>query len=174
MRQLTFKTYLKEYLRDISGSHSLSLRHLVEESHTNRRITSSLILYCVFEDKIKLFNQLTGSQFQDKIANLSTENFLSEPFQMFDFEKIWNSYLSRLNRTSFETKTKETARKSLLMLLEKLGVSKYRLCKDLKLNPGNINDYFKNGHTEKVSLQTLHVINNYLQDLNRRCESQKE
>ena len=165
MRQLTFKTYLKFYLRDVSGHDSLNMRTLVSETRNNRRILDSLLLYSVFEEKTDLFNKITAFRYAHVLESLNKDNFLDKDFKDFEFEKIWSSYLSRAHTKEFDNRIKEKARFKILRLLEENEVSKYRLCKDLHLNPGNINDYLKNGSCEKVSVEVLKSINNYLMNL---------
>lgn len=47
-------------------------------------------------------------------------------------------------------------------LQKKKNCSNYRLYKDLKLNPGNVNSWLKHGDGSKVSYQTAQQIITYV------------
>ena len=70
------------------------------------------------------------------------------------YHKVWRSYLAQKNRKDTDANTKELMRQRILAMQADKGVSNYRIYKELNLNPGNINDWLKNGAGEKVSLAT--------------------
>ena len=55
-------------------------------------------------------------------------------------------------------------RQRILSMQKEKGVSNYRIYKTLGLNPGNINDWLKNGAGEKVSLTTAREALEHVQN----------
>ena len=70
------------------------------------------------------------------------------------YHKVWRSYLAQKNRKDTDAKAKELMRQRILAMQADKGVSNNRICEELDLNPGNVNDWLKNGAGEKVSLTT--------------------
>ena len=165
MNKQHFDSYLIDYVRDISGMSSLNVRKLVDASKSNYRITSSLMLYCVFFDKKHLFNRYTDSRYEKVLGSLTKSNWDNPEFNEFGFTKIHESYQHKINRAQYDNQIKDSVRDRLNALLKKKGVSKYRLCKDLHLNVGNVNAYLHNGDYKKVSLAVVKDMMNYLKAL---------
>ena len=46
-------------------------------------------------------------------------------------------------------------------MMDDKKITKYRVYRDLSLNPGNINDYLTNGNSKKVSMNVVKKIYNY-------------
>ena len=162
MRELQFKGYLKKYIKDVSGSDTLSVAKLVRISKKNYRLTDSIILYCVLENKSHLFNKYSKGKFADIIDGLSKNNFLSEKYKERDFSKIWDGYQHRSNVTKYDNAIKNRIRINILKEMKKRKMSNYRIYTDLKLNPGNINDFLTNGNASKVSLDLVERIYQYV------------
>ena len=86
------------------------------------------------------------------MEELNRDNFLDERFLDYDFKKIWEAYLTSNKRIDYENEFKSKLRESILEKMKANKISKYRVYTDLKLNPGNVNDYLTNGNCKKVSL----------------------
>ena len=163
MRRLSFETFLKHYLIDASGQQSLSIHKLVKLSGKNTRIVDPLILYCLFKDRMEVLFKYIDINTKSSIINLSKENFLNDKFVNYSFQKIYKSYERKTKVNEFDNETKNLARSSILKLMKEKGITNYRVYKDLKANPGNVNDYLKNGNMKKVSLKLVKDIYNYCQ-----------
>ena len=159
MRQLTFKTFLKQYLADVSGRKSLSIHKLANLSKKNIRIVDPLILYCLLDNKLNTLSKYLSIE----ISGLTQENFLDEQFSIYSFQKIYQSYLRKNKINEFDNETKSLIRINILISMKEKKISNYRIYTDLKANPGNVNDYLKNGNAKKVSLKLVKDIYNYCQ-----------
>ena len=162
MRQLLFKNYLKEYIKDLSGHNTLSIHELVKAYKRNYRLFDSLVLYCALNGKKDLFNKYTKNQYADLLLSLNENNFLDNKYRDYDFSKIWDSYQHRINIVSYDKDTKKKIRSNIIKLMNEKNITNYRVYKDLELNPGNINDYLTNGNVDKVSLDLVKRIYNYV------------
>jgi len=162
MRQLTLLSYLEEYLKGVSGQKSVSIHKLTILMDKNIRILSPLILYSALTDNKALFNKYTNNKYEMVLNKLNANNFLDEEFQEFDFQKIYSSYQSRINKYNYEKETKKKARDSIVTIMKHKKITNYRIYKDLHLNPGNINDYLTNNNPSKVSLSLAKRIYNYV------------
>lgn len=74
------------------------------------------------------------------------------------YHKVWRSYIAQKNRKDTGARTKELMRQRILAMQADKGVSNYRIYKELDLNPGNINDWLKNGAGEKVSFLAYQIF----------------
>ena len=161
MRTLTFLAFLKKYMKDVSGHSTLSIHRLCKESKKNYRIIDPLILYCSLTSKKDIFNKYFGNKHFDVVGKLNETNFLDDEFRDFEFKKIWEAYQIRLKKTEFLMMFKGEIRERTISNLKKNNISNYRVYTDLKLNPGNINDYLTNGNCNKVSLKVAKQIYAY-------------
>ncbi len=159
MRKLTFRTFIKRYLVDISGQQTLNIHKLAKLSKKNVRVIDPLILYCLFENKMNVLSRYLNTN----VEGLTTENFLDDKFSSYSFQKIYQSYLRKLKINEFDNETKSLIRDNIITMMKEKSISNYRIYTDLKANPGNINDYLKNGNSKKVSLELVKDIYNYCQ-----------
>lgn len=161
MRELTFLTFLKIYLKDISGRCTLSIHRLCLDLKNNYRILDPLILYSCLIGKQSIFNKYTKNKYLEVVNRLNKTNFLDDSFRDFDFQKIWETYQVRIMKAEWLRSFKNEIRKNTLSNLERNKITKYRVYTDLKLNPGNVNAYLTNGNCDKVSLKVAKEIYNY-------------
>lgn len=162
MRKQHFINYLKIYLQDVSGLKSINIHKLVLKMKKNYRIRDSLILYSALSNKRKVLNQFTNNKYETVLNKLTQDNFLSDEFNDYEFKKIFTSYKRKINYYEYSDITKAKAHKNIVRIMDEKGISNYRVYKDLKLNPGNINDYLTNGNVKKVSRDTVKAIFNYI------------
>ena len=175
MRELTFKGFLIQYVKSLSESGRLGLYRLAEEAaNKNPRLREPLFLYAVFSDKTdvllravknpKLHAQYSGMlPMNDKVQ---MEMLLSKQSQQLpdEYLKVYRSYLSVRNRPDNDTHTKTLMHKRATKLLSEKRVSHYRVYTDLKLNPGNVNTFIRNGDMSKVGLGTARRVIEYLEN----------
>ena len=162
MRTQSFVSYLEDYLRGVSGVDSLSIHKLAKLSTKQYRVLSPLMLYCVFSNKKDLFNRYTKNKYEHDVDTLNENNFLDEEYRDYDFHKIWNSYQNKINVFEYDADTKSMVRNRITALMKEKGITNYRVYTDLKLNPGNVNDFLTNGNVKKVSLDLTKKIFNYV------------
>lgn len=176
MRELTFKGFLTQYVRQLSVEETNSLYKLASEASSNNpRMREPLLLYAVYTQKEKAllqatkepalqaeFNRMMSLYTADRMTTLFEQ---ASPLLPAAYHKVWRSYQSRKNRGQADEHTKELMRQKVKRLQEKKGVTTYRIYTDLKLNPGNLTAWLKHGNGDKVSLETarktLRYVENY-------------
>lgn len=176
MRRLTFAGFLKNYVKELSFSGSESIFRLCEEaSDKNARLREPLLLFAAFGGKQKLLLHAAGkyglSDFYGDLLFCGAEEWeekFSKRKAPENYQKVWDSFEVRKNRLQTENETKEWMREKVLRLQKHCRVSNYRLYTDLKINPGNMNDWLKNGTASKISLQTARAAVHYLEERNEK------
>ena len=174
MRELTFAGFLHRYVRELSMSGTNSISKLAREAaKDNVRLREPLLLYALFSDNSGLLrgsidNEVLLEQFYTILSQYDKTQMLqalkeNDPSLPAEYRKVWRSYLARKNRKETDAQTKELIRQRILSMQSEKGVSNYRIYKTLGLNPGNINDWLKNGAGEKVSLATARKAFAYVQ-----------
>lgn len=154
MRQMTLNAFVKQYLLDLSGQKSLSVHKLAILANKSERIKNALVLYCSLNNKIKILVKYINIGDEEKEELLSGANILEKQYRKYDFEKIYLSYQRYTMTKEYDNKIKATILANTLTLINEKKITKYKVYKTLRLNPGNINDYLTNGNVDKVSLST--------------------
>ena len=74
------------------------------------------------------------------------------------YQRLISGYtrLSQMHKAENESKRLIAAR--IMQRREGLGVSDYRICRELGLNPGNFNAFFYHGHDNALSLEKVKLI----------------
>ncbi len=177
MRELTFVGFLSRYVRDLSISGTNSVSKLSSEAaKENFRLREPLLLYALFSGKeTSLQHSTEGNELKEFYSSVldryDKEHMLhafltNDPELPSAYHKVWRSYMAQKNRKDTDAQTKEMMRQRILAMQTDKGVSNYRIYKELDLNPGNINDWLKNGAGEKVSLATarraFEFVNSYV------------
>ena len=176
MRELTFKGFLTQYVKELSYQGTNSLYKLsAEASSGNPRLREPLMLYALVAGKEDVLLMATKDaalheHYFGLVSRYSAEQITSlleqaSPLLPEEYHKVWRSYLSRKNRLLADNHTKELMRKKVKRLQEKNGVTNYRIYTDLKLNPGNLNAWLKHGDGDKVSLNTARRALHYVEGI---------
>jgi hypothetical protein len=173
MRNLTFTGFLKEYLRSISGTSTTSLQRLVVAAEEEeRRLVEPLYLYAAMSGATERLLRLSkGAGFFEQYAQLvslyKTKAELLKALEARDrkiperYQKVYGTYRYYRDRVKSNREYSSRARQEILRAMSERGLSKYRIYKDLQLNPGNINNYLKNGDVRSVSRATVDRILDY-------------
>ena len=175
MRALTFVGFLSRYVRELSMSGTNSISKLAREAATdNYRLREPLLLYALFTDNRALLRNSIDNDALNKQYNAIFDQYnkaqmlqaleVNNPALPAEYRKVWRSYLAQKNRKETDAQTKELIRQRILSMQKEKGVSNYRIYKALGLNPGNINDWLKNGAGEKVSLDTARKAFEFVQN----------
>lgn len=175
MRQLTFKGFLRQYVREMSNLNTNDIKRLADKVPQNYRLIEPLILYALSENKHSHLkraakdNQLKQaiSYFPDSISwedvVCSLENHDKDI--PYEFQKTYNSYVSIRDRYKAKSHTKVLMLNRTRQIQREKKISAYRVYTDLKLNHGNVNDYLKNGDVNKVSLEVAERVLEYLENI---------
>ena len=175
MRELTFRGFLTQYVRQLSVNETNSLYKLAAEaSSDNPRLREPLFLYALYTQKQDVLLLATKDCVlradYDKLASQYTIADMTElleqasPELPVEYHKVWHSYQSKKNRLQADNHTKELMRQKVKRLQMRTGVTNYRIYTDLKLNPGNLNAWLKYGDSEKVSLETARMVLRYVEN----------
>jgi hypothetical protein len=174
MRRLSFSGYLESYVRYLSGGDALALRPLAELTQSEPRLVEPLLLWVAKtgrdqrlqrlladrDDLTRELKTLVSLEQRDQLESaLSTEG----PELRAEYSKVWRSYLARSNAPARDAELKLAARSRALALERTKGVSRYRMAKDLGLNPGNLHAFLAQGNASKLSLERAFELVSYLE-----------
>lgn len=171
MRALTFKGFLTQYVKELSQTNSLNLKTLAREAEEgNFRLTAPLVLYALVTQKeASLYRALGSSATADEIRRdmqaffgTNVEQRLLSGKAPRDYTKVWEAFLVAKNAPERDQELKDAIRKKVLQLMQARNCTNYRIYTDLKLNPGNVNSWLKNGESSKVSCRNAERILNYV------------
>lgn len=168
MRNLTFKGFLQQYLKELSLCGSCGINRLSKELENNARLLEPLALFSVITENDKYVNKIDNNMLKEEVEKLATfsniEDSLKNGLLGPRYTKVYVSYQCRINRFHSEDDTKELILNKINELKDKKGVSNYRIYKDLNINAGNANDFLKNGNLRKLSLDKAKEVLNYLKE----------
>jgi hypothetical protein len=174
MRKLTFQCYLKGYVRKLSVQNTNAVAKLAVEAETNHRLREPLLLYAVSSGKADLLLWATKEkELRDSFAKLAgaigssgVEQALEAGGEAFNDGclKVYRSYVSRRDRPMRDDNTKRLMYSKIIKLQADKNVSNYRLYSDLRLNGSNVNAFLKHKATNKMSLDNLRKMLQYLEN----------
>jgi hypothetical protein len=172
---LTFETFLKNYVKSLSLENTTSLKKLIQEASTsNLRLVEPLILYIRFYELDKTYLKFKNNDLFDKAMSQFILEYPTTATLLTDFErkkakseyqKVYNSYIYFKNRRTNESELKTKIINKTLDLIKTKSISKYRLSKELKINPGNLNSYLNHQKVDALSMQKCNSLINYLSRL---------
>jgi hypothetical protein len=174
VRELTFRGFLRRYLRELSGTDTLSLHRLVQMVDSIPRLYEPLALWVTLEGRLgELKRLLPDNRYTSKdFAVLSAYPNTKALEQAFargekslrsEYHKVWNSYQVRRDAHLRDAQLKLSARNRALSLEKEIGVSRYRIGKDLGLNPGNLHAFLTKGEPFRLSLEKSYALVEYLE-----------
>lgn len=170
---LTFKGFLRQYCRELTGLKTDNLRKLAAVIATEApHAAEALFLFAAEQDKANhLVDASSGTWaealFRESARRLtesgSVKAFLSRDETPERFKKVRQAYEARTTQIQADRRVIALMRSRTLEALEEKGLSVYRLCADLKLNQGNIYAYLNKGDVSKVSRATARKIMDWAQ-----------
>lgn len=173
MRRLTFEGFLESYVQQLAGERTQSLRRLAERAAAEPRLGEPLLLWGVVSGRAHQLAPLLAGQGSratelELLVALDRECALEstlagEPSVLpAEYAKVWRSFVVRRDAPERDATLKREARKRALDLEPKAHVSRYRMAKDLGLNPGNLHAFLAQGNVSKLSLQHAYELVRYL------------
>ncbi|MBQ7161753.1 MAG: hypothetical protein IJR90_08605 [Clostridia bacterium] len=160
-----------QYVKELSASGTLSIRSLAAEAEAgNHRLSAPLALYAAVSGKGALLSRSLGrSSAADEMRRIRVffmsndpERILNEGNAPRDCLKVWEAFLTAKNAAVRDKDLKEAIRKKVIQLKKCGNCSNYRIYTDLKLNPGNVNSWLKNGDGRKISCKNAELILDYV------------
>lgn len=174
MRRLTFAGFLQSYVRALSAKDTVALPKLVELSETEPRLVEPLLLWAVTTGRaLRLARLLRGrdtlEQELETLLQLQEAGLLEsalaadESSLRPEYCKVWRSYVARRDAPLRDQELRLEARKRVLALESQKGVTRYRMAKDLGLNPGNLHAFLSQANPTKLSLDRVVELVEYLE-----------
>lgn len=174
MRPLTFGGYLEGYVAYLAGESTRDVKRLADLSRTNPRLRAPLVLWAVETDRAGRLARLVADQeplARDlrTVVRLKAEDNLEWVLTHHgatleaEYAKTWRSYVTRRDAVLRDASVKRTARMRALELEQHKKVTRYRLAKDLGLNPGNLHAFLAQGNVAKVSRANALRVVKYLE-----------
>ena len=163
MRQWTFPGFIKYYIYDLTGSKSLNVHKLAEETTANYRLLEPLILYCLYFKKIHILRKYIDEKYISIVDEVNLENVFSDKYSNdYSFIKVRTSYRRRAEKYEYGKTIKSMIRENIKKEMDKKNLSIYFIYKSLHLNKGNVNAFISKGDVDKISLETAKKIYNFV------------
>lgn len=173
MKPLTFYGFLSSYISELSYEDSLNIFKLCKEAENqNPRLKEPLFLYSLSSGKMDILKRASKKyglyhSYENMFSMnpLSLQDDLEKGKYPVEYQKVWKSFQSVKNRYKTDDLTKELIRQKILKIKKEKQISNYKIYTTLKYNPGNFNDWLKNGSSGKISLNSARKALEYVQNL---------
>ena len=165
----TLKGFLGEYCRELSGLGTASLRKLVAAAQDNARLVEPLFALAAVQGKAGYLVRISeGAWFHDDYEALagkleehgSLEALLSSGDAPPRYAAVLAAFRAQGDALAADRRINALMRPKIVEALARRGVTRYKLCKDLSLNPGNAYAYLA-GDDAKVSKETARRMLRY-------------
>lgn len=165
----TLKGFLKEYCRELSGLDTASLRRLSVAAEDNARLVEPLFALAAVQGKADYLARISeGRWFHDDYEQLagklgehgSLEALLSSGDAPARYASVLGAFRAQGDGLAADRRINGLMRPRIVDALAERGLTRYRLCKDLGLNPGNVYAYLA-GDDAKVSKETARRMLSY-------------
>jgi len=157
MRHLTEKGFMEKYLKELSLSDTSSVYKLIKEIPDNPRILVPLAYY------------VSGLDTREKFCKKS-EALANEVERVLDgtddseIDRLLSTYEYLAGKKTREDNLKKLMHKKICQLLAEKKVTTYRMYTDLSLDPSNTNKYIKDCDCDRISIESVRQLLQYLQD----------
>jgi len=176
VRQLTFKGFLHQYVKELSNCGVSDIRLLAREvPESNYRLVEPLVLYALSINKGDYLRRVAEDSFliaeafrfegmcpDDVVSLLEHELKCENGGIPINYIKTYQSYIYFRDKQKNHNHTKMLMRKRINELRLQKDISIYRVYTDLNLNHGCVHAYIKNGNVEGIGLKTAKRILEYL------------
>lgn len=168
---LTFKGFLRQYCRELSGLDTDSLKKLCATAATDApRLAEPLFLLAAEEGRLDyLMKAAKGTRLEAAYARHaqslkqagSVAALLESAETPERLRKVRRAFESRRDASKADRRIIELMRKATLDAMERRRLTAYRICKALDLNLGNVYAYLGKGDVSKVNRNTTCRIMEY-------------
>ncbi len=166
---LTFMGFLKQYCQELAGEKTTSLKRLVELAATEApRVAEPLLLFAAKQDKTDYLKHLSAGtwlaiEYDSACADIPRDGgSLEAALERGDlpprYEQVWHAYVAKKHAVDADRRVIGLMREKINDAMARSGVTCYRVCKNLKLNQGNVYAYLHGGDDTKVSRATARRI----------------
>ena len=180
--KLSFEGFLNKRCRKISGLETSSFRRLVPHAQETPSLRAPLFLLAAARGKeVHLMSLVWGTELEDEYRPLmrilrdkgSLEELIYDKRTPDAYKQLHRDFQHLSRPNVLERQAMERLRTRTVSALEAAGITRYRLCKDLKLDPGNVYSYLS-GNLDKVSAETAQRIYDYAHQLSSAIQERKE
>ena len=168
---LTFKGFLRQYCRELSGLDTDSLKKLCAAAVTDApRLAEPLFLLAAEEGRLDyLMKAAKGTSLEATYArNAQSLRQAGSMAALLESEeaperlrKVRRAFEARREAGKADRRIIELMRKATLDAMKRRRLTAYRVCKTLGLNLGNVYAYLGKGDVSKVSRNTARRIMEY-------------
>lgn len=176
MRQ-TFEGFLKAYCAELAGTNTVSIRRLCRLAASDApRVAEPLFLLALERGKLAhLLEVSRGTSLEGEYRERAEEAapygsalaYLESGAAPGRYAKVLDAFRAKDDLLAADRRIAGLMRTKTLEALQSGGVTRYCLCRDLGLNPGNVYAYLK-GDASKVSRETARRIMTHAQSLAAR------
>ena len=170
--RLTFKGFLLDYCQELAGARTSSIKKLCAAAgHDAPRVAEPLFFYALETGRIELLLRSSeGTWMHDDYRSLarSAEGYEADALRFSEsctlpdrYARVAAAFHAQRNSVDADRRVIALMRDRTVEALDASGVTKYRLCKDLGLNMGNVYAYLNRGDVTKVSRDTARRILEY-------------
>lgn len=158
----TLKGFLREYCRELSGLDTTNLRRLVAAAKRNARLVEPLFVFACIQGKAGYVTRISeGEWFHGDYETLtgklakheSVEALLASEDAPPRYAAVLSAFQAQGDVLAADRRINALLRPKVIEALARRRITRYRLCKDLGLNPGNVYAYLA-GDDAKVSKDT--------------------
>lgn len=174
MRPLTFRGYLDTTVRDVARRQTRSLAELAAIARRRPALIEPLFLWAaktnratrlsdLFEGRPALQAELARLTALERTGGLEATLESRDPGLRDEYVDVWRAYVDRRDVKKHDDEMKLQARNRVLALEANKHVTRYRMAKDLGLNPGNLHAFLAHGNPKKISLKRAFDLVGYLE-----------
>ena len=165
---LTFKGFLREYCRELTGLQTDDLRRLVRScAKASPAAAEAVMVFAAVQGKAAYAASLAKDtwmedsfeSFANQIGGVEDiETYLTTEAVPERYKKVLSAYHAKKYAIKADRRVISLMREPILAALEKSGTTIYSACAQLKLNKGNVYAYLNKGDASKVSRSTARRI----------------
>ena len=171
---LTFNGFLKKYCKELAGVDTLDIKKLAKISlYKHSSVKEPLLLLCLTENKgdylLKFIDDVrVRVEYKQVISSVkksdSIETYLLKGNAPDRYAKVYRAFLGQTEYVkNSDIYLKKLFRKKISEWLKEKDITCYKICKDLKLNVGNVYAYVSSGYLNNISIQTAKRIYDYIE-----------
>lgn len=165
---LTFKGFLRNYCRELTGLDTDNLKKLLAAvNSTAPSAAEALFLFAAVQNKADyLVKTSLGSwvheQYEKALHDFkefnSINDYLASDAAPERYKKVWNAFCAKKYAVETDRRVIMLMREKTLATMKAAGLTAYTICKKLNLNIGNVYAYLHSGDVTKVSRTTARKI----------------
>lgn len=165
---LSFKGFLRNYCRELTGLDTNNLKKLLAAvSTTTPSAAEALFLFAAAQNKTDyLIKTSSGSWMHEQYEKAlhdskkfnSVSDYLASDAAPERYKKVWNAFCAKKYAAKTDRRVIALMRDKTLTAMKATGLTTYTICKKLNLNIGNVYAYLHAGDVTKVSRATARKI----------------